>query len=62
VDLKTAIYITLAIVGVGLAMALGDYLGYKVGRLRLVTGIIVGLLASIVICFIYAAINIGTSS
>jgi len=55
-ELKTTITVVEIIVATVLAMLLGDYLGYKIGRWRLAA--IVGLVAlvSIVIFAIYAAI------
>ncbi|MBI4295529.1 MAG: hypothetical protein HY667_00280 [Chloroflexi bacterium] len=57
-DLKTAITIVEIIVGVAAILTLGDYLGYKIGRMRLFS--IVGLtsLAIIIIFAIYAAITL----
>jgi len=55
-ELKTAIGIVEACVVVIVAMALGDYLGYKIGRWRLAS-ILGGLtLATIVAFAIYAAV------
>jgi hypothetical protein len=55
-ELRTAITFLGIIVGAVAAMALGDYLGYKIGRWKL--AMIVGAiaLASIVAFAIYAAI------
>lgn len=55
-ELKGAITAVEIIVAIVLAMLLGDYLGYKMGRWRLAT--IVGLIAlgSIVVFGIYAAV------
>lgn len=55
-ELKDVITVVEIIVATVLAMLLGDYLGYKIGRWRLAT--IVGLIAlgSIVVFTIYAAI------
>ena len=55
-ELKDAITVVEIIVATVLAMLLGDYLGYKIGRWRLAA--IVGLVAlvSIVVFAIYAAI------
>ena len=55
-ELRTAISIVEIIVVVIVAMALGDYLGYKIGRWRL-AAILGGVtLATIVAFAIYAAV------
>jgi hypothetical protein len=55
-ELEVAINVVEIIVGIVLAMLLGDYLGYRIGRRRLAT--IVGVIAlGIIVAFaIYAAI------
>jgi len=55
-ELENAITFVEIIVGTVVAMLLGDYLGYKIGRVRLAT--IVGIIAlvSIVAFAAYAAI------
>jgi len=55
-ELEVAITMVEITVGIAVAMLLGDYLGYKIGRWRLAT--IVGLIAlvSIVAFAIYAAV------
>ena len=55
-ELKDAITVVEIIVATVLAMLLGDYLGYKIGRWRLAA--IVGLVAlvSIVVFAVYAAV------
>lgn len=55
-DLKNAITIVEIIVGVVAAVALGDYLGYKIGRRRLAIIVSIIALVSIVIFAIYAAV------
>lgn len=55
-DLKTAITIIEIIVGIAFAMALGDYLGYKLGRRRLISIIIITVISCAIIFAIYAAI------
>ncbi len=55
-ELKTVITIIEIVVGVAFAMALGDYLGYKIGRWNLLRGIIIAVLVCIVGFAIYAAI------
>ena len=51
-----ATFIEIVIISVLAAMALGDYLGYKIGRRKLVTGLVVTALGSIVVYAIYAAL------
>ena len=55
-DLKLAMNIVEIIIGTVAAMALGDYLGYKIGRIRLAA--IVGVIAIVTFIgfAIYAAI------
>lgn len=54
--MKTAINIAELVVGLVVAMALGDYLGHKIGRMRL--AVILGgiAVAAIVITWIYSAV------
>ena len=55
-ELKSAITVVEIIIGVLVAVVLGDYLGYKIGRWRLAT-IIGGIaLVTIVLFVIYAAV------
>ena len=58
-ELKNAITVVEIIIGVVAAVALGDYLGHKIGRRRL--AIIVGVIAlvTIVIFAIYAAFKLA---
>jgi len=51
-----ATFIEIMIISAAAAMALGDYLGYKIGRRKLVTGLVIITLGSIVIYAIYAAL------
>ena len=55
-ELSRAITIVEIIAALSAAMALGDYLGYKIGRWRLATVLGIVTLATIVIFAIYAAI------
>ena len=55
-SLQTAINIVEIIVVVAASMALGDYLGYKVGRWKLVAALGIITLAAIVLFAVYAAI------
>ncbi len=56
IELKTAITIIEIIIGIFAALALGDYLGYKVGRKRL--GTILGVIALVIVVVftIFAAV------
>jgi uncharacterized protein (DUF3084 family) len=49
-------FIEILIVSAVAAMALGDYLGYKLGRKRLATGLLAAALLSIIAYAIYAAL------
>jgi hypothetical protein len=55
-DLRTAITIVEIVVAIGVAMVLGDYIGYKFGRMKLATTVLFTLIGVIVIFAIYAAI------
>jgi len=55
-DLTRAITIVEIIAALAAAMALGDYLGYKIGRWRLATILGLVTLVTIVVFAIYAAI------
>jgi hypothetical protein len=60
-DLKTAITIVEIIVAVAVALVLGDYIGYKFGRMKLATTVLFTVIGVIVVFAIYAAVmlNIG---
>jgi hypothetical protein len=60
-DLKTAITIVEIIVAVAVSLVLGDYIGYKFGRMKLATTVLFTVIGVIVIFAIYAAVmlNIG---
>jgi hypothetical protein len=58
-DLRTAITIVEIVVGIGVAMVLGDYIGYKFGRMKLATSVLFTLIGVIVIFAIYAAIMLN---
>ena len=51
-----ATFIEILIVSAVAAMALGDYLGHKLGRKRLATGLLAAALLSIIVYAIYAAL------
>jgi len=54
-ELKSAITVVEIIIGVVVAMLIGDYLGYKIGRWRLALGVGIIALAAIVGFAAYAA-------
>ncbi len=51
-----ATFIEILVLGAVACAALGDYLGYKIGRRRLATGLVIIALVSIVAYAIYAAV------
>ncbi len=55
-ELQSAIRYVVIIVAAVAAMILGDYLGYKIGRMKLVWSCIVAALLTIIIFAIYAAV------
>jgi hypothetical protein len=58
-DLKTAITVVEIIVGIAIALVVGDYIGYKFGRMKLATYTLFSALAIIVLFAIYAAIRLA---
>jgi hypothetical protein len=58
-DLKTAITIVEFIVGIALAMVIGDYIGHKFGRMKLATYTLFTVLGVIVIFAVFAAIRLN---
>jgi hypothetical protein len=60
-DLKTAITVVEIIVGVAAALVIGDYVGYKFGRMKLATTTLFSVLGVIVIFAIYAAVRLNLS-
>ena len=60
-DLKTAITVVEIIVGVAVALVIGDYVGYKFGRMKLATSTLFTVLGVIVIFAIYAAVRLNLS-
>jgi len=58
-ELKDAITLVEIIVAAAAAMALGDYLGYKIRRMRLVAILCCIVLVSIVGFAVYAAIKLA---
>ena len=60
-DLKTAITIVEIIVGVAITLVLGDYLGYKLGRMKLFTFTMFTVLGIIILFVIYSAIMLNVT-
>jgi hypothetical protein len=58
-DLKTAITIVEIIVAIAVSMILGDYIGYKFGRMKLATTILFTVIGVVVVFAIYAAIMLN---
>jgi hypothetical protein len=58
-ELKTAITIVEIIVAVAVSMVLGDYLGYKFGRMKLATTILFSVIGVVVVFAIFAAIMLN---
>ena len=60
-DLKTAITIVEIIVGVAVVMLLGDYIGYKFGRMKLFTTTMFTVLGLVVLFAIYSAVMLNVA-
>jgi hypothetical protein len=60
-DLKMAITIVEIIVAVAAVMLLGDYIGYKFGRMKLATYTLFTVLGLVVVFAIYAAIILNVT-
>ncbi|MBP1707715.1 MAG: hypothetical protein H6Q39_1439 [Chloroflexi bacterium] len=58
-DLKTAITIVEIIVGIAVAMVVGDYVGYKFGRMKLATYTLFTVIGFVVLFAIYSAIRLN---
>ena len=58
-SLRIAITVVEIIVGVAAALVIGDYIGYKFGRMRLATYTLFTVLGVIVAFAIYAAISLN---
>jgi hypothetical protein len=58
-ELKTAITIVEIIVGVAAVLLIGDYIGYKFGRMKLATYTLFTVLGVIIAFAIYAAIKLS---
>jgi hypothetical protein len=61
-DLKLVITIIEIIVGVAAALLLGDYIGYKFGRMKLATYTLFTVLGLVVLFAIYAAIKLNVGN
>ncbi len=59
-DLRLAITIVEIVVAIAVAMVLGDYIGYKFGRMKLATWTLFITLGVIVAFAIFAAIYLAT--
>ncbi len=61
-ELKTAITVVEIIVGIAAALVIGDYIGYKFGRMKLATYTLFTVLGVIIAFAIYAAIKLSLQS
>lgn len=61
-SLKIAITVVEILVGIALAMLIGDYLGNKFGRINLARFLLFAVLGVIVAFAIYAAISLNINS
>ena len=61
-SLRTAITVVEIIVGVAAAMLIGDYIGYKFGRMKLAAYTLFTVLGVIVAFAIYAAISLNINN
>ncbi len=60
-ELKTAITLVEIVVGVAVAMLLGDFLGARVGRVKLAIAMGAVILLAIVAFTVYAAVKLSTA-
>jgi hypothetical protein len=58
-ELKTAITVVEIIVGVAAVLLIGDYVGYKIGRMKLATYTLFTVLGVVIAFAIYAAIKLS---
>ncbi len=58
-DLKTAITIVEIIVGIAVSMVVGDYVGYKFGRMKLATYTLFTVIGFVVLFAIYSAVRLN---
>ena len=61
-DLKLIITVIEIIVGVAAALLLGDYIGYKFGRMKLATYTLFTVLGLVILFAIYAAIKLNVGN
>jgi ABC-type nitrate/sulfonate/bicarbonate transport system permease component len=61
-DLRTAITIVEIVVGIAVALIVGDYLGYKFGRWKVASYSLFTMLGFIVAFAIFAAVWLNTRS
>ena len=54
--LRTAITVVVILVAVAAALVLGDYLGYKIGRMKLFTYVLFALLGLVIAFAIFSAV------
>ena len=59
--LKTAITVVEIVVAIAAAMVIGDYIGYKFGRMKLASYTFFTVLGIIILFAIYAAIRLNQS-
>jgi hypothetical protein len=59
IELKTAITVVEIIVGIGILLVVGDYLGYKFGRWRLASYSLFTVLGFVVAFAIFAAVRLN---
>lgn len=60
-ELKTAITLVEIIIGVAVAMLFGDFLGARVGRVKLAVAMGVIILLAIIAFTVYAAVKLSTA-
>jgi hypothetical protein len=58
-ELKTAITVVEIIVGIAIAMVIGDYIGYKFGRMKLATYTLFSVIGVVALFAIFAAIKLN---
>ena len=61
-DLKLIITVIEIIVGVAAALLLGDFIGYKFGRMKLATYTLFTVLGLVILFAIYAAIKLNVGN
>ncbi|MDO8567768.1 MAG: hypothetical protein Q7R57_03520 [Dehalococcoidales bacterium] len=58
-ELKFAITAVEALAAIAVVLVAGDYLGHKLGRMRLASYVLIGVIGIAIIFAIYAAIVLG---